>query len=77
MKLTKKHIGRLFDNNADGSWIYQLVDIKRGRLLFYSFDGSYIVETNKFADWKFFVPRKPWPQTWIKLGWEHPKFITK
>ena len=77
MKLTKKHIGQLFDNDADGSWVYQLVDIKKGKLLFYDFASSYVVETNKFSDWKPFVPRKQWPKEWIKLGWKYPKFTER
>lgn len=68
MKLTRKHIGRLFDaEGADGSWCYQLVDVKGGELLFYKFDGSYEIESNTFNDWQPFKPRKAWK--WKKTGW--------
>ena len=70
MKLTRKHIGGLFTNGDDGSWVYQLVAIKGKELLFYTFDRDrYEVDTNKFADWKRFQPRKPWPKNWIEYGW--------
>ncbi len=70
MKLTRKHIGKLFDNDADGSWVYQLIDIKGKELLFYSFtQADYEIDTNKYADWKPFKPRNPWPKEWIKYGW--------
>lgn len=70
MKLNRKHIGQLFDNHgADGSWCYQLVAIKRGRLLFYDFHGGYVLDSNKYADWRHFQPVNPFPANWIKYGW--------
>jgi len=74
MKLTQKHIGQLVDNGSDGSWVYQLVDIKKGRLLFYAFDGTYVIDTNKFQDWRLFKPLKQFPKTWIQQGWEIPRY---
>lgn len=73
MKLTKKHIGKLFTNGGDGSWVYQLVDIKKGKLLFYSFDNKYAIETNKFADWEHFKSRNPFPKEWTKRGWDRAR----
>jgi hypothetical protein len=70
MKLTKKHIGGLFDvDGGDGSWCYQLIDVTRKDLLFYKFDGKYYIEArNKYHDWRKFIPKK-FPKTWIKTGW--------
>lgn len=59
MKLTKKHIGQLFDNRgSDGSWAYQLVAIKGKELLFYVLgDSRYEVDSNKYNDWRPFEPQ--------------------
>ena len=71
MKLNKKHIGQLFDNSGDGSWCYQLVAIKGKELLFHVINTSrYEIDTNRYADWKRFTPRKLWPKDWVKRGWE-------
>lgn len=62
MKLSKKHIGKLFDNHgADGSWAYQLVDIRAGWLLFNVVGDSlrYEAEPNTYADWRVFKPQQP------------------
>ena len=72
MKLTKKHLGQLFDNKgADGSWAYQLVDIKKGELLFYVFGshGRYEVDSNDFGDWLHFKPQIR-PKRWDIGAWE-------
>jgi len=78
MKLTKKHIGQLFDNYGDGSWMYQLVDVnKKGHLLFWSFtcDGFVI---DDHTDWQPFVPNvNLWSEKQIKEGWKHPKYGLK
>ena len=61
MKLAKKHIGRLFDNRgSDGSWAYQLIDIKGRDLLFYVFgsDNRYEIDTNDYSDWRVFQPTR-------------------
>jgi len=74
MNLTKKHIGQLFDNDgSDGSWCYQLVDIKGKKLLFYRMDGTYTIDSNKYSDWKEFKPRNPYPKEWIRYGWSQAK----
>ena len=75
MTLTKKHIGKLFDvSGGDGSWCYQLVDIKGKELLFYCFTrGEYEVDTNKYKDWRPFKPTNPWPKEWLKWGWERAR----
>ena len=70
MKLTKKHIGQLFDVGGDGSWVYQLVDIKKGWLLFYDFNGRYVKErVGSYSDWRKFIPQNPWPKDWQRYGW--------
>lgn len=70
MKLTKKHIGGLFSVGGDGSWTYQLVDVKDGWLLFYGFDCEYFKErVGEHDDWERFKPRKPWPKNWKEYGW--------
>ncbi len=71
MKLSKKNIGQLFDvEDSDGSWVYQLIDIKDGWLLFYDFHGGYMKErVGENADWRPFNPTKPWPKNWIGYGW--------
>jgi len=74
MKLTRKHIGKLFDvRGGDGSWVYQLVDVKKGWLLFYSFhagEGAYFKErVGEYHDWRPFRPLKDWPENWRNFGW--------
>lgn len=70
MRLTKKDIGQLFDNRgADGSWHYQLVDIKGKELLFYSSSGRFEIDSNKFSDWRPFEPALPHKEI-IKNGWK-------
>lgn len=59
MKLTKKDIGKLFDcAGADGSWAYQLIDIKGKELLFYSFGGDYWAFKHTYTDWRPFVAKE-------------------
>lgn len=71
MKLSRKHIGQLFDNGGDGSWVYQLVAINRTHLLFYDFHGSYVKEKRgRYNDWRPFKPAHPWPKDWTEFGWE-------
>ncbi len=79
MKLTKRHINQLFTNDlSDGSWIYQLVDIKKEKLLFYSFaETTFVQETNKFADWRFFKPVNIINTYWGKRGWEDSKLYVE
>lgn len=70
MRLTKKDIGKLFDVvGGDGSWIYQLIAVKKGKLLFYSFDGTYRVDLACFNDYRPFRPRKEFPESWVNAGW--------
>ncbi len=70
MKLTKKHIGGLFHiQGSDGSWVYQLVAVKRGWLLFYSFGGQYYKEKVGATDWAQFEPTNPWPKDRVEYGW--------
>jgi len=58
MKLTKKHIGQLFDvQGGDGSWVYQLIDIKKKEILFYSMSGEYWAFPNIHHDWRPFKPQ--------------------
>ena len=54
MKLTKKHIGQIFDvDGSDGSWWYRLLDVKNKRLLFQDNDGKYWIEDQgRYHDWK-------------------------
>ncbi len=60
MRLSKKHIGRLFDvHGADGSWVYQLVDIKNKKLLFSSLAGKYWTDNASTSDWRPFKPQLP------------------
>lgn len=71
MKLSKKHVGQLFDvQGADGSWCYELIDIKGKELLFYSYGGRHEVDSTKYTDWRPFVPRYNLNKDWVKLGWE-------
>jgi hypothetical protein len=74
MKLQRKHIGQLFGlRSSDGSWVYQLVDVKKGWLLFYTFhagEHSYYKErVNSHSDWIRFEPVNPWPKNWKEYGW--------
>ena len=72
MKLTKKHIGQLFDlKGGDDSWCYQLIAVKGNSLLFYTFStpNSYDISSNKFADWRPFEPQEFSRQN-IAYGWK-------
>lgn len=71
MKLTKKHVGSLFNvEGSDGSWVYQLVAVSRTHLLFYDFHGTYVKERKgEHKDWLQFEPTNPWPESWVKYGW--------
>lgn len=75
MKLTRKHIGQLFNvAGADGSWVYQLADVKKGWLLFYDFRGSYYKErTGEHHDWQPFTPEKWWSNGQLAYGWRTAK----
>ena len=72
MKLTKKHIGKLFDcRRSDGSWAYQLLDIKDGKLLFYvfgSFPPRYEIDQQSYTDWRLFKPQPRDPR-WDQDAW--------
>lgn len=71
MKLTKKHIGQLFDvKGSDGSWCYELIDIKGKDLLFYAFNGRHEIDSNEFSDWQPFVSRYHKNKIWIGYGWQ-------
>lgn len=74
MYLTKKHIGKLVHTaGSDGSWVYQVIDIRDGWALFYSFDNRYWKENIKLHDdWRIFKPQ-PWSKGWIERGWETAK----
>lgn len=79
MILTKKHIGRLFDTQGgDGSWAYQLIDIKGKELLFYSVnDGKFEIDSNKYRDWRPFKRyENNWPMRHVKLGWKSGRRAT-
>lgn len=55
MKLTRKNIGQLFDcRGGDGSWAYQLIDIKGKELLFYSIGGDFWAFKKTYTDWRPF-----------------------
>jgi len=72
MKLTKKHIGQLFDvEGSDGSWYYQLIDVKKDELLFYSLDHRhpYEIESRSHTDWRVFGSAQAFNKRQIKLGW--------
>lgn len=74
MKLTKKHIGQLFDvEGGDGSWCYQLIDVKGKDLLFYAFNGRHEIDSTKYTDWRPFVPRYHHNKTWIGYGWKNAR----
>lgn len=72
MELAKKHIGGLYDcRGSDGSWAYQLIDVKKGELLFYVFGslGRYEIDSAKTNDWRPFKPQ-PRDPVWDLGGWE-------
>lgn len=70
MKLTRKHIGKLFDvHGSDGSWCYQLLDIRKRNYLFRSLDGRYEIESRRFDDWRPFRPGKV-TAAGIRFGWK-------
>ncbi len=74
MRLSKQHIGRLFDvQGADGSWVYQLVAVKKGNLLFYLINESkFETDTNQHVDWRPFTTY-PLSKDKIKYGWSVAK----
>ena len=71
MKLTRKHIGKLiYVSGSDGSWAYQLLDIKEGEVLFYDLGGKFeIAPQHKYDDWAFFKPATDYKK-WIEYGWK-------
>ncbi len=79
MKLKRKHIGRLFNTKgADGTWVYQLVDIKDGWLLFYNFERGFWKERyGEYKDWQEFEPVKKWPKEWKQKGWDNATDIER
>ncbi len=79
MELNKSHVGGLFTTKgADGTWVYQLVDVKGGWLLFYDFDGKYEKERQgNHRDWQVFKPTTPWPKKWKQYGWEGAEDIDR
>lgn len=73
MKLTKKHIGGLFEiDGSDGSWVYQLIDVKKDELLFYTFGQGrpHEIESASTNDWRPFTPAYHLNKRWVKIGWE-------
>lgn len=72
MRLTRKHIGQIFDvRGGDGSWVYQLMDVRKGELLFYGFAADrYEIDDAKYNDWQPFEPQKWWSKTHKKMGWQ-------
>lgn len=73
MRLTKKHIGGLFDiEESDGSWCYQLIDVKKNELLFYTFSNDHPleIEPSSYKDWQPFIPAYHLNKRWIKEGWK-------
>lgn len=73
MKLTKRHIGRLFDiEGADGSWAYMLADVNRWGYLFYAVgDGRWWKEKKGQKDWREInVNDDAWALSKTELGWE-------
>jgi len=78
MKLTRKHIGQLFDNHGDGSWVYLLVDLTKDWLFFYCFaNAEYtVIATKENFDWTPFNPRLDFhPRQFQKL--EFKRLIEK
>jgi hypothetical protein len=76
MKLTKKHIGGLYNTKeSDGSWVYQLVDVQDGWLLFYTFNGKFWKErVGAHKDWQRFA-RPPWLRKDKQEGWEEAEDV--
>lgn len=72
MKLKRKHIGKLFDcRGADGSWVYQLIDIRDGELLLYSLtSGLFEIESRKHKDWRRFRPQTLFDAAQTEDGWK-------
>lgn len=72
MKLTKKNIGQLFDvPGSDGSWCYELIDVKKGELLFHTFGGRHEIESaTRYNDWRPFVPQYYLNKEWVARGWK-------
>lgn len=72
MILTKKHINGLFDvPGSDGSWAYQLIDVRDGELLFYVLGSNarFEIESGKHHDWRRFKPQlKRWNSA--EEGWK-------
>jgi len=62
MKLSKKHIGKMFDvEGADGSWAYTLVGVRGNELLFnvVGRPWRFEISTNGYEDWRPFRPVLP------------------
>ena len=78
MKLSRKHIGGLYDNSgSDGSWAYQLIDVKKGELLFSVFgstENRYEIDTNHYADWRRFKPQRR-NKNWDTGAWEAARAV--
>lgn len=71
MRLTKKHIGGLFDTDSgDGSWCYELIDIKGEELLFYSYGDRHEIDSAKYTDWRPFIPQYHRNKKWVGYGWK-------
>jgi len=74
MKLSKKHIGQLFDcEGGDGSWCWLLLDVKGKDLLFYSMSGKFWIDNNKYGDWRRFSGDVAVGQSWTDKGWKQAK----
>lgn len=72
MRLTKKHIGQCFDTRGgDGSWCYQLLDIKGKKLLFYSWPSErFEIDTNRLNDWRAVSQFKKFSDKQINKAWK-------
>lgn len=73
MKLTKKHLWGLYDvRGSDGSWAYQLIGVKKGKLLFYvfgSYPPRYEIDQQTYTDWRPFEPQIR-DSRWDKTAWD-------
>lgn len=60
MKLTRKHIGQLFDTTSgDGTWCIQLLDVDGAYILFNDYGtDKYWIQHNRFKDWTKFEPKQ-------------------
>ncbi len=74
MKLTKKHLNQLFDCiGGDGSWYYQLVAVRKGKLLF-NVNGEprrFDISSDSYNDWRRITNVRMFSKSEIKWGWKN------